>query len=53
VRRRRRFVGTDDEAHPLFAESATYLTPEDREWMSSELVEVILDGIEARYLRSS
>lgn len=48
----RRFVGTDDEAHPLSAESNTYLTPEAREWMSTELVEVILDGIEARYLRT-
>ncbi len=48
----RRFVGTDDEAHPLSAESNRYLTPEAREWMSAELVEVILDGIEARYLRA-
>ncbi|MEO6510519.1 MAG: TetR family transcriptional regulator [Nocardioides sp.] len=49
----RGFLGTDADVHPLSAETSTYLTPEHREWMSAELVELVLDGIEARYLRNS
>jgi AcrR family transcriptional regulator len=47
----RGLLGAEAEAHPLWAETSTYLTPEDRESMSAELVELMLDGIEARYLR--
>jgi AcrR family transcriptional regulator len=46
-------LGADTDAHPLSAESSSYLTPEHREWMSLELVELVLDGIEARYLRDA
>jgi hypothetical protein len=46
-------LGADADAHPLSSKSSTYLTPEHREWMSIELVELVLDGIEARYFRDA
>lgn len=52
-RRVREFVDAGSGAHPLFSETSTYLTPEAREQMSTELVELLLDGIQARYLRAA
>jgi hypothetical protein len=45
----REVLGSDARARPLSARSSAYLTPQDRAWMSAELVELVLDGIEARY----
>jgi AcrR family transcriptional regulator len=45
----REVLGSDARARPLSARSSTYLTPQHRAWMSTELVELVLDGIEARY----
>jgi len=49
----RESLGADPEAHPLSAQSSAYLNPEDREWMSTELIELVIDGVEARYLRGN
>jgi AcrR family transcriptional regulator len=49
----REVVDASSVGHPLFSETSTYLTPEAREQMSAELVELLLDGIEARYLRAA
>ena len=48
----RQFVDEEADAQPLLAETSAYLTPEARQEMSTELVELVLDGIEARYLRA-
>jgi hypothetical protein len=37
----------------LFSQNSTHLTPQAREQMTAELVEPLLDGIEARYLRAA
>jgi AcrR family transcriptional regulator len=44
-----RGVLASDEARPLTARSADYLNPEDRASMTVELVQLVLDGIQARY----
>ena len=31
------------------SELARYLNPDDRAWLTAELVELVLDGVEARY----
>jgi AcrR family transcriptional regulator len=45
----REVVSTDDEKRPRMAAMTEYLTPEARAWMSRELVQVVLDGVQARY----
>ena len=45
----RQLVASDAEARPLMAQLSAYLNPEDRAWLTTELVELILDGIQARY----
>jgi AcrR family transcriptional regulator len=47
--RAREAVTSDTAARPLMAELSGYLNPTDRAWLSTELVELVLDGIEARY----
>jgi AcrR family transcriptional regulator len=47
--RAREFLASDAQRRPLSAESSAYLNPDDRARMSAELVELVLDGIEARY----
>jgi AcrR family transcriptional regulator len=45
----RDLVASDHEARPLFAQTSQWLTPEDRAELSAELVQLVLDGIQARY----
>jgi AcrR family transcriptional regulator len=45
----RELLASDSERRPLSAGSSAYLSPDDRAEMSAELVELVLDGIEARY----
>jgi AcrR family transcriptional regulator len=47
--RARAFASSNNEARPLMSELAHYLNPDDRAWLTAELVELVLDGIEARY----
>jgi AcrR family transcriptional regulator len=47
--RARQLVASDVQARPLMAQLSTYLNPTDRAWLTTELVELILDGIQARY----
>jgi AcrR family transcriptional regulator len=42
-------VTSDPQARPLVAHMSEYLNPDDRAWMSRELIQIILDGIQARY----
>jgi AcrR family transcriptional regulator len=42
-------VAADPEARPLVAQISEHLSPEDRAWMSHELIQIVLDGIQARY----
>lgn len=46
----RDLVGSDTDARPLMSELIQYLNPDDRAWLTTELVELLLDGIQARYL---
>ena len=45
----REVVAADPQARPLIAQMSAYLNPDDRAWMSRELIQVVLDGIQARY----
>ena len=45
----RALASSDAEARPLMSELARYLNPDDRAWLTAELVELVLDGVEARY----
>lgn len=46
----REFIASDHkETRPLTALTSEWLTPEDRAWLSAELVQLVLDGIQARY----
>ena len=45
----REVVTSDPESRPLMAQTGAYLNPDDRAWMSRELIELVLDGIQARY----
>jgi len=45
----REVVALDSEDRPLTGEMVRYLNPEDRAWLTTELVELVLDGIQARY----
>ena len=47
--RARQLVASDAQARPLMAQLSAYLNPTDRAWLTTELVELILDGIQARY----
>jgi AcrR family transcriptional regulator len=42
-------VTADPEARPLVAQISERLNPDDRAWMSRELIQIVLDGIQARY----
>jgi AcrR family transcriptional regulator len=42
-------VTEDPHARPLVAQMGEHLTPRDRAWMSRELIQIVLDGIQARY----
>lgn len=42
-------VTIDAETLPLMAQTVRWLNPEARAWMSAELVQLVLDGIQARY----
>jgi AcrR family transcriptional regulator len=46
---RTRDAVASDEARPLSAQTSVWLTPADRAWLSAELVQLVLDGIQARY----
>ena len=48
--RARDLVSSDTSARPLMSELTRYLNPDDRAWLTTELVELLLDGIQARYL---
>jgi AcrR family transcriptional regulator len=48
-RRVRETVATDHQTRDNLASISDWLTPEDRAAMSAELVEIVLDGIQARY----
>jgi AcrR family transcriptional regulator len=45
----REVVSSDVENRPRVAALSEFLNPEARAWMSRELVEIALDGIQARY----
>lgn len=45
----RDLVSSDTEARPLMSELTRYLNPDDRSALTTELVELVLDGIQARY----
>jgi AcrR family transcriptional regulator len=45
----RDYVTAGDETRPLMSDLARYLNPADRAWLTTELVELVLDGIQARY----
>jgi AcrR family transcriptional regulator len=45
----REVVASDPQARPLVAQMSAYLNPDDRGWMSRELIQIVLDGIQARY----
>jgi AcrR family transcriptional regulator len=45
----REVVTADPQARPLMAQMSAYLNPDDRAWMSRELIQIVLDGIQARY----
>jgi AcrR family transcriptional regulator len=47
--RARDLVSSDTHARPLMSELTRYLNPDDRAWLTTELIELVLDGIEARY----
>ena len=47
--RARDLVSSDTQARPLMSELTRYLNPDDRVRMTIELVELVLDGIQARY----
>jgi AcrR family transcriptional regulator len=47
--RARASVTSDTGARPLMAELSSYLNPADRAWMTAELLQLVLDGIQARY----
>lgn len=48
--RARDLVASDNDAtRPLTAQTSVWLTPDDRAWLSGELVQLVLDGIQARY----
>jgi AcrR family transcriptional regulator len=42
-------VAAGAETRPRMAETARYVNPDDRAWLTTELVELVIDGIEARY----
>jgi AcrR family transcriptional regulator len=45
----REYVTSGAEARPLMSDLVRYLNPEDRGWLTTELLELVLDGIQARY----
>ncbi len=45
----RDLVRSDTEARPRMSGLTRYLNPEDRAWLTTELIELALDGIQARY----
>jgi hypothetical protein len=47
--RARSVVADDLEAWPLTAQTSNWLSPVDRGELSAELVQLVLDGIQARY----
>lgn len=47
--RAREYVASGSETRPVMSDLVQYLNPEDRAWLTTELVELVLDGIQARY----
>jgi AcrR family transcriptional regulator len=47
--RTRAYVTSGNETRPLMSDLVQYLNPEDRTQLTTELVELVLDGIQARY----
>jgi AcrR family transcriptional regulator len=47
--RARDHVSSGSDNRPLMSDLVRYLNPEDRAWLTTELVELVLDGIEVRY----
>ncbi len=45
----RAVVACDPQSRPLVAQMSAYLNPDDRAWMSRELIQIVLDGVETRY----
>ena len=45
----RAVVTSDPQSRPLVAQMSAYLNPDDRAWMSRELIQIVLDGVETRY----
>jgi hypothetical protein len=47
--RARGAVASNQETRPLTARTSDWINPDDRAWLSAELVQLVLDGIQARY----
>jgi AcrR family transcriptional regulator len=45
----REVMASDSESRPLLAQSSQWLDQESRDWMAEEVVQLILDGAQARY----
>lgn len=42
-------MSSDAEERPLLAQSSRWLDPESRDRMAAEIIQLILDGAQARY----
>jgi hypothetical protein len=45
----RSVMSADAERRPLTAQSSTWLDPDSRDWMTAEIVQLLLDGVQSRY----
>jgi hypothetical protein len=45
----REVMASDSERRPLLAQASQWLDQESRDWMAEEVVQLILDGAQARY----